>query len=343
MTMTAMLAAVTETGNRTLQKIVGPTATHLHHELFLWLSLSLLCISSLQALYKRGFGQNGDFEYIILASCWLSRHGILRCIYTSDDSTSRSPTLRGVVAHWLSSTVVAGQYFDRSDSQVVARNVGIAHVNEDVMNPTSALSLPSLIYTMKFIRTLLLDPILKLFGRKNTQFLKKPMKLFRSLKGWLKDFLATPTLQRIAHYGPPLQLLVGSSVFAFCLFYLQADNSFRSSTPALFAITMQPTSRQDGSFTTRDAGDTAPHGAYQTLAKPEWQRVCFFMFCVSTMLSIIFYGRISFPIPDLVSGTNVLKAVRNEARGTSGVSELDVSLNDVYFLKKHILTRAVSV
>eukprot|EP00547_Thalassionema_nitzschioides_P003992 CAMPEP_0194204038 /NCGR_PEP_ID=MMETSP0156-20130528/3660_1 /TAXON_ID=33649 /ORGANISM="Thalassionema nitzschioides, Strain L26-B" /LENGTH=320 /DNA_ID=CAMNT_0038929941 /DNA_START=864 /DNA_END=1826 /DNA_ORIENTATION=+ len=36
------------------------------------------------------------------------------------------------------------------------------------------------------------------------------------------------------------------------------------------------------------------------------------------MLSIFFYGRISFPIPDLVAGTNVLKAVRNEARGTSG-------------------------
>eukprot|EP00546_Thalassionema_frauenfeldii_P022209 CAMPEP_0178906160 /NCGR_PEP_ID=MMETSP0786-20121207/6673_1 /TAXON_ID=186022 /ORGANISM="Thalassionema frauenfeldii, Strain CCMP 1798" /LENGTH=362 /DNA_ID=CAMNT_0020577841 /DNA_START=692 /DNA_END=1780 /DNA_ORIENTATION=+ len=81
---------------------------------------------------------------------------------------------------------------------------------------------------------------------------------------------------------------------------------------------MQPTTRHDGSYTTRDVGGQMSTGAYEAVRKPSWYQVLFLISCAGTMLSILFYGRISFPIPDLVAGTNVLKAVRNEARGTSG-------------------------
>ena len=302
----------------------GPTVLHLEHEVCLWLSLSILTVSSLEALYRRSFGTKGDMIYILLTSSWLARHLILRYIYTTDVSTSRSPTLMGVVAHWLTSAAVAGQYFDRSDAQVVARNVGIAHV-EDVMNPTSAFSLPSLSYTLQYLQVLLLDPVLRLLG--HPKFLKIPLSFFASIK----EPLSHPTVQRIAHYGPSLQLVLLYVVFAFCIFYLQPENPVRGMD--IFAITMQPTSRQDGSYTTGVSGDVMPEGVYITLPPPSWQRVFLLMFSGCTMSSILFYGRLSLPIPDLVAGTNVLKAVRNEARGTSGVSDwCSTLMNVMYFV-----------
>jgi hypothetical protein len=99
-----------------------------------------------------------------------------------------------------------------------------------------------------------------------------------------------------------------------------------SSKLDLFSITMQPTSRQDGSYTTNGYGDILPHGAYGFLVRPSWHRLAFFMISGTTMLCIIIYARISFPIADLVAGTNVLKALRSEAKGTSGVSNANTLL-----------------
>lgn len=303
---------VKEKEHHLLYRTVGPTWIHFEHEFFLWASLSILSAASLQALYRRSFGTYGDYTYCYLVSLWLARHIILRCLYTTDASTTRKPTLRGVLSHWLTSIVVAGQYFDRPDSHVVARNVGIAHV-EDVMNPTSALSLPSFSYTLHFLRVWLLTPILKLTGA--THLIRIPL----SLLSKLNEVLSHPTIQRIVHYGPSIQLLLAAGVFASCIFYLQSDSAPRPLE--VFAITMQPAaSLKDGTFNGREGGENYAQGAYERLAPPSWQRVFFLMSCGGTMLSVLFYGRISFPIPDLVAGTNVLKALRNEARGTTGVS-----------------------
>jgi hypothetical protein len=299
---------------RWIRSMLGPTTLHLEHEFFLWISLSILTVSSLEALYRNSFGLRGDIIYTLLASFWLSRHMILRCIYTTDVSTTRSPTLLGLIAHWLTSAAVAGQYFDRSDAQVVAKNVGIAHV-EDVMNPSSTFVLPSLTYSMHLIRALLLDPVLRLL--RHPRFLKLPLAFVASFH----EAFSHPTIQRIAHYGPPLQLLVASGVFSFCIFYLQTESAPREM--GIFAISMQPTVLSDGTYAPGLVGDVQPEGAYEPLLPPSWRRIFFFMFSGSTMLSILFYGRITLPIPDLVSGTNVLKAVRNEARGASGVRMLD--------------------
>ena len=293
-----------------IYSVLGSTTLHLQHEGSLWISLSILTVSSLQALYRNSFGCRGDVIFVLLASVWLSRHMILRFVYTADVSTTRSPTLMGVIAHWLTSVTVAGQYFDRSDVQVVAKNVGIAHV-EDVLNPTSPFSLPSLSYTMQFFRALLLDPFLRLLG--HPQFLRAPLSFLSSFK----ESLWHPSFQRLAYYGPPLQLVLTSGVFALYLFYFQEKSPLKRAES--HAISMQPNLYQDG-FTTASHGGIDPKGAYDPLSPPSWTRVMFFMSCGGTMLSVWLYGRISFPIPDLVAGTNVLKALRNEAKGTNGVS-----------------------
>jgi hypothetical protein len=56
---------------------------------------------------------------------------------------------------------------------------------------------------------------------------------------------------------------------------------------------------------------------YSPTERPTWSRIFSLMLCGTTMACILVYGRITLPIPDLVAGSNVLKAVRLEARGTS--------------------------
>jgi len=220
----------------------------------------------------------------------------------------------GMVAQWFTAAFVAGQYFDRSESQAVARNMGVAQV-EDVLNPASSFSLPVLNYMLQFVRVWLLEPVLVLFG--GTHLLQIPRWFWSSMK----ERLAHPTVQRIAHYSqyvPPIQLILAAFVFSICIFYLQDEAPPRGLE--LFAIAMQPTSRDDGLYTSREAGDHNAEGAYEQLPPPSWRRILFLMSCGGTMLSILLYGRISFPIPDLVAGSNVLKALRNEAKGNTGVS-----------------------
>mmetsp|Transcript_951 Transcript_951/g.1055 ORF Transcript_951/g.1055 Transcript_951/m.1055 type:complete len:364 (-) Transcript_951:958-2049(-) len=341
----------TKASYRWIYTLFGPTTVHLKHELYIWISLSILSASSLQSLYRNSFGSKaGDQIYCLLAATWLARHLILRYVYTNDISTIRSPTFLGVINHWLSSLVVAGQYFDRSDLNVVAKNVGVANVennnnnnnnnnsvannNDQVNIGSSIFSLPSVCYTLQYIRVSLIDPLGKLTGQSN--FLENAILVgnrsnYLSIYNFIHGMLSHPTAQRIGQYGPPLQLILSASVFATCIFYLQNDTNTASSQSEIgeglhmFALTMQPANRNDRSYyTTRDAvagiGDITAKGAYEPLQTPSWYQVFFLMSCISTMLSIFFYGRISFPIPDLVAGTNVLKAVRNEARGTTGVS-----------------------
>jgi hypothetical protein len=297
----------------------GATTIHLEHEVLLWTSLSILTVSSFQALYRNSsFGTSGDLSYCLMASFWLSRHVILRYIYTTDFSTLRSPSIIGIIVHWASSIAVGGQYFDRPDSQVVARNVGISHV-EDVMNPASVFSLPSASYSLRCLRVKLVDPVVNLLNPDLNESIYSMMRKSAFLSESLADFISHPTVQRIGHYGPPLQLLLASFVFALCTFYLPAD-SYSPGTVSYY-LTIQPVSNRNGDgYPTSDNDDIIAEGAYEPLAPPSWYRVFFLISCAATMLSILFYGRVSFPIPDLVAGSNVLKAVRNEARGTAVVS-----------------------
>ena len=56
---------------------------------------------------------------------------------------------------------------------------------------------------------------------------------------------------------------------------------------------------------------------------PSWISLILLVTSLGTVLSLFFYGRVLFPIPEFVAGTNVLKAIRAESRilasgGTSG-------------------------
>jgi hypothetical protein len=85
------------------------------------------------------------------------------------------------------------------------------------------------------------------------------------------------------------------------------------------ALTMQTQSSASGStmagpLSTGIGANVKAYGAYNQRELPTLGQVLFYISFGGTIVSIIMFGRIVFPIPDLVAGSNVLKAMRNEAK-----------------------------
>ena len=59
-------------------------------------------------------------------------------------------------------------------------------------------------------------------------------------------------------------------------------------------------------------------GSLRSMKQPTWSEV-FFVISVPTVVSLLVFTRLINPMPDLVAGSNVLKAVRSEAKAFGGV------------------------
>lgn len=311
--------------------MLGPTTIHLQHEVYLLLALSLLIVSSLQALYKGSLGMRGDYQFVLLATLWLSRHLVVRWLCVSDNSTNRSPTLFGVLAHWITSHVMAGQYFDRPSPHIVARQVGTHHSDDSRTAATlSSFFLPSILYSWQLFVVWIWHPIIQLqeilLNRLDDNGKKRPLVplgLTASRRG-RECAPANPTLIKVysswnkfwTRYGPSLQMIIPVTTMAFYFWYLFFS---RPDTEMPYALTMTTRGNHP-----QDTGvfDTKPYGAYQKMEKPLWTQVLFYLSCGGTLASIFLYGRVILPIADFVAGSNVLKAVRNESKSqpSSGVS-----------------------
>jgi hypothetical protein len=323
-----------------IYRITGPTTLHMQHEFYLLVSLSLLTVSSLQALYKGSFGLRGDHQFIFLATLWLSRHLILRWLCTWDTSTSRCPTIFGVLSHWITSHVMAGQYFDRPNPQVIAKQIGTHHEDGRGGASLNSFFLPSIIYTWQMIKVWIWYPlvhiqevILVAFDQNNKRKVGDTAgRGAQSLPALRRERSSPPNANPYVTkaysywnkfwtaYGPPLQMIIPVATMTFYLWYLFFAPS--APTQTSHALTMNPRNAQVDEL---NSFDTKPYGAYQKMDKPQWHQVLFFLSCAGTLSSIFFYGRIFLPIADLVAGSNVLKAVRNEAKlygnqGSGGVS-----------------------
>jgi hypothetical protein len=81
-----------------------------------------------------------------------------------------------------------------------------------------------------------------------------------------------------------------------------------------------------------------PYGAYKKMLPPTWGQVLYYLSCGGTLLSIVLYGRVFLPLPDLVAGSNVLKAMRNESKqqqqlySTSGGGSVRTKESSRFFL-----------
>jgi hypothetical protein len=337
-------------------QIFGPTTLHLQHEFYLWISLILLEISSFQALQHRddsiGFLM-GDYQFIALVALWLSRFMLLRWATTWDPSNSLRPTFLGVCTHWITSHIMAGQYFDRPSPDVVAKQMGTQHYHGNFENRHAGgtraairdLLWPSFVYTWRYIKSIVLYPLLDLRNenwRRNMQMtsydnasasskssqLSSHRRHKRRNSGGNTNSLAAVSSTRTPsyyashfsriwkNYGPPLQMIIPIVTLAYFVYHgFFMDNEEEPPN----ALTMQTQSSASGPtvagpLTTGIGANVKAYGAYKQRQLPTWSQILSYISFGGTVLSIILYGRIVFPIPDLVAGSNVLKAMRNEAK-----------------------------
>jgi hypothetical protein len=337
-------------------QILGPTTLHLQHEFYLWISVILLEISTLQALHGNdSFGSLiGDYQFIALVALWLSRFMLLRWATTWDPSDSLRPTFLGVCTHWITSHVMAGQYFDRPSPDVVAKQMGIQHYHGNIESRHTGgtraairdLMWPSLVYTWRYVKTMVLYPLLDLrdkHSRRNMQATlydntSVPSRTSQSSSqrrhkrrnsgGNTKSLAAAVSSTRTpsyyaAHfsriwknYGPPLQMIIPVVTLAYFVYHgFFTDDEDEPPN----ALTMQTQSSSSGSavagmLNTGIGANIKAHGAYKQRQLPTLGQTLFYISFGGIVLSIILYGRIVLPIPDLVAGSNVLKAMRNEAK-----------------------------
>ena len=309
---------------------LGPTTLHLQHELYLTTALTLLTISSLQAMYGESFGSWGDVKFIFFVSVWFARHLILRWICTSDSTTTRCPSLPGLFVFWWTSHVTAGQYFDRPNPQVVAKHVGSSHTDEaHTMATLSSFFSPSIRQMWHLCRVRVWFPLLSLqeqfwsvsSGRYSVPSLFSTVPSASSSQvrlginkaySYWNDFWALHGLQ-LPH-----------AVLAMYIWYFL-------SKWRLDALRVAKVGKEE------DSMHVNFFGAYSRLEKPSMGHMLILLSIVGTLASILLYGRISLPFPDLVAGNNVLKAVRSEAKSSSTQSTVRRGLVRSIFQRKQIV------
>ena len=345
-------APTTRQRERWLYRMIGPTTVHLQHEFYLLVSLSLLTVSSLQALYKNSFGLKGDFFFLLLSTLWLSRYLIIRWVCTWDNSTNRRPTLTGVLAHWSSSYLMAGQYFDRPSPHVVSKSIGTPSPNDGRGTQRFTISgflMPSVLYTWRMVKVWVVFPLREVCefaldglapnSQSNTSSRRQSSSETAASRrseqqrstshNRFHSYLSTAQVywSKIwASYGPPLQMIIPVVTMTFYLWHLL----FATSEPAQTSHALTMNTRSGNSQDLSNL-DTKPYGAYKKLDIPLWSDVLFYLSCGGTVISILLYGRTILPIADLVSGSNVLKAVRNEAKLFNSHQSSGVSWHNLMF------------
>ncbi|VEU42764.1 unnamed protein product [Pseudo-nitzschia multistriata] len=118
-------------------RLFGPTTVHLRHETYLIISLALLEYASIR-----------DLRFAAFVTVWLSRNLVVRWLLTAHDTrTSVSEwSLPFVIKYYrfqfnplenvinfITTTVLAGQTFDRPNPHVVAKFIGTNHMLNDLM------------------------------------------------------------------------------------------------------------------------------------------------------------------------------------------------------------------
>lgn len=338
--------------------IVGPTTVHLQHEGFLLVSLTILTVAAFQSVYGGDFGTSsnhyyGDWIFCALTAVWLSRYIMTRWVCTWDTSTNANPTIRGVTAHWITSYILAGQYFDRPSPQLLAKQAGVGGDSRTLS--LSTFSSSSLRCAWNLIRVRILFPFLKrqgsgggggggqkdnnnnrlagLLARDNntqddagTTQHQQPQSFRRkkseqdssgsnnnssggsSVPGHISD------LQKLLPYWNKLSPMIQVSIPAVTLIYYSWWLPFTH-----YFIPFAVGGGGGGGKGDGVLDDTKWFGAFQRMEQPSWSEV-FFVISFPTLISLVFFTRLINPIPDLVAGSNVLKAVRNEAKAFGGVN-----------------------
>jgi hypothetical protein len=318
----------------------GPTTTHLQYEFYLFLSLTLLTVSSLQGLYKDSFGTLGDYCYLLLTATWLSRHLLLRWLCMWDPSSSTHPTILGFVSHFLTTHITGGQTFDRPPSALLVKQVGTLipgqHPRDDSGSSISLRNLipSSILYLIQIPWIWICLPLLDMlqaqsrgprhsqssstYAYSNGRYRPSSSNHINIQElGYFQTFLQTTILYINsfgASYGPTLQFLLPLATFCYYLWCI-VDIIYATPAdekPSAVAMSAQPSHSQK--YVSEHAGQVKPYGAYRKMEQPSFAQVWFYFTMFGTLASLLWFSRLLLPIPDQVAGSNAIKDMRNEAR-----------------------------
>mmetsp|Transcript_24101 Transcript_24101/g.66801 ORF Transcript_24101/g.66801 Transcript_24101/m.66801 type:complete len:780 (-) Transcript_24101:50-2389(-) len=366
----------------------GPTTVHLRHELYLLLSLALL-----------EYASSRDLRFTALVTLWLSRNLLLRWFLTSHD-TRTSASERSLpfpfffvekyhrfqfhpienAIHFITTTVFAGQTFDRPNPHVVAKSLGTTHGVTDLMVETdlgAALSSSNGLSSRSGHR--------KgrdhhhhhgnyhgssLYNRSYTDlFLDWVESVVNKLREMAPSSLAAFTSEAywtnlLRSFGPSPQLLLQISTLLFlyfCWFYPLGEHGggFLTYFTTIYtdlvevlrdiyniaihrniiyyyhygkhddshgplvtnhALVMEPlgSSAAMGYSGEITIDNTRAHGAYQHTVAPTWIDLWYYLTLVGTCGSLLLYGRVLLPIPDLVAGNGAGKETKASLSASGG-------------------------
>jgi len=325
-------------------RLFGPTKVHLEQEFYQLVAMLFLTLSSLRGLHQDNLYWGimaGDLKYVCLVGLWLGRNMLIRWICTSDQSTHKSPSLKGVVAHWLCSLFVGGgQYFNRPHPEAVAKKLGTYNHadngrNEQLMTVSDVL-FPSILYTWHTIKVRIVFPCLE---AKDSFWNRLPQRIRSKISAKNKQSghhynnksaadskkgnndrsasnstrlklsrLYSHYQKRWGRYVPPAQILPILLFVWLVYYYCFVPEPPRADETR--ALTMNTRT----SNTAISGVDSVPYGSYQKMEKPAWAVILFLISTIGTSATILLYGRVVLPAGDLAEGGNVLKAIRNESK-----------------------------
>ena len=325
---------------------------HLKFELCLLIALTVLTISSLQGLYKDSFGLPGDYIFIILVFLRLSRHVVFRLLCTWDPSTHATPTLLGLLSHFLTAHVTAGQVHDRPFASVVSRLNWTT--NQDATRalasswgsllPSSlvyAWQIPTVCFWLPQKQNRLQRERDEQEGSVRVKWIKKT----DSTKGSYSRIPRTELQERIhqtvlraikatrttfwrvwVSYAPSLQCTLVACVVALAIGSYLSDKLLNYSESISNINTVEwnmlamENRREVGSYVKNENWEKA-RGAYSIDAPSSWWSVVVNMSNVGYFLSLIMFLRLEFPLPDLVAGSgSVLKDASRKGTDSSSSS-----------------------
>lgn len=272
--------------------LFGPSTLHLKHEWVMLVSVFFLTTASFSTLYEYTL----DMRLILAITIWQSRYLCLRIVCATNSYTWFG--FRTMVARFF----VAGQYFD-------------------YVRPTSDYSRPqylSLSSQLPFIQKLI-----NLFQSNTNQSVVRSTKGGRKKDGhgnmthikfekYINQNAFTYVSSKCNEYG--LSSMISAqycivSITGLVLAYILLKNvSFYPYRRALALVHDSSTPENYGAISTlMDSFEFDYNGA-------SFSWFVWFLVAISTLPSIILFGRIILPIPDLVAGSNVLKAMKYEAK-----------------------------
>ena len=307
---------ISEQRDRWRYEFFGPATLHIQLELYLLAGMILLTAANLQGLYKDSFGLAGDFTYLLCVTAWLSRYAICRWLCLWDNSTSRSPTIRGFLSCFLASHVFSGQTFDRPSRLAVSKFIAPPTTSQ----PKSQLALSHFIpsselYLYQLVKMTIYFPVARLL---HLDFTSPPfLELLRpALNATVGMRNASNRLLQYlyglwAASSPSLSFVVSLSttaVLALKLFLLCFSGGSSSNADSNLSARPQSPLGKDG-------GDVLkPYGMYKSMEPPEWSTVMLLIAAFGTLASLLHSFHVILPMPDQVAGGSVIKDIRSELK-----------------------------